>query len=131
MLVDRTVVAGNANKPRRDWGLQNVVGLDNMNRAAMQNNAHRTQQVKRKIENFVQTAVYPQQLTIPRQYATTKEGVRVYKVLENREVDKVAGGGVRIVVQENMQQSRFMMSPLLKSKHDAFQWAFRNTGAKI
>ena len=135
--VDLPVVAERKNMLRRDWVTREkvAVGMDHMSRAFMQNtspiNAYRMQIVRRKIDNFTKSAVFPQQLTIPRQYATTQEGVFIYKVLEDREIDRVAGGGVRVVVQENAAQARFYISPLFSSKHDALDWARLNTGATI
>jgi hypothetical protein len=130
-MIDLRPAPSNMKKLRKDWGLQNVIGMEHANRALMSNNAHRIRKVRHKVANFTQNAIYPQQLTIPRQYATTTEGTFIYKILEDREVDRVAGGGVRVVVQENAQQARFIMSPLFGSKQDALGWAARNTGATL
>jgi len=92
------------------------------------------QRARQKIANFIQNAVYPQQLTIPRDYLSTETGVRIYKILEGRPI-KVTGSnatfkekGIRVVVLENGAQARFIMSPLFSSKHDALTWAQRHTG---
>ena len=95
---------------------------------AQMQNAHRQRKVRAKIANFVQRAIYPQQLTVPRQYATTREGVFIYKVLEGREIDGIKEDGVRVIIQENMKQARFVISPLLASRFDAITWARQNMG---
>ena len=138
-MLDLSPAPENASKFRRDWGLQNVVGVkSNIPDSAVGLNSLRQQKVRQKIANFVQTAVYPQQLSIPRQYATTQEGCFIYKILEGREVRvntdtgaKYKEKGIRVVVQENAQQARFIMSPLFGSKHDALTWAQSNMGAEI
>lgn len=117
-------------KFRKDWGLQNVVGMSAANPVLERNNAHRQRIVRQRIENFVKRAVFPQQLTLPRQYATTREGTFIFKVLEGRKIDGVQEQGVRVVVQENAQQARFVMSPLCASKHDARAWARQHMSAK-
>lgn len=124
-------------KFRKDWGLQNMVGADSgtvFNRDLIgQNNqnAFRQHRVRHKIATFVRTAIYPQQITIPRQYATTREGCWVYKVLEGREISGFRENGVRVVVQENAQQARFVISPLFGTKHDALTWAQSQMGAEV
>ncbi len=131
MTNDQKVSKAHEGKLRKDWGLQNTVGLEHSSKAVMKNNEMRMRRVRHKIATFTQTAIYPQQLTIPRQYSTTQEGTFIYKILEGREIDRVAGGGVRVVVQENLQQARFIMSPLFNSRQDALDWALKNTGAKL
>lgn len=143
-MFDLNPAPENAAKARKDFGLDNMVGFDHNHRpgsdilSQSNQNAHRMQKVRGKIANFVQTAVYPQQLTIPRQYATTREGCWVYKILEGRElrVNSDSGAkyrekGVRVVVQENARQARFVISPLFGSKHDALSWARSQMGAEI
>lgn len=113
-------------KHRRDWGLKNFVGMDSAKGPLL----HTAQQnVRRKIANFIQRAVYPQQLSIPRQYATTREGVFIYKIMEGREIDGYREPGARVVVQENAKMARFVISPLFNSKHDALGWARQHMGA--
>lgn len=118
-------------KARRDWGLQNMVAADSAPNPMTMKNDFRQQQVRRKIAQFTQNAVFPMQLTIPRQYATTKAGVSVVKILTDRPVDRAAGGGVRVVVQENAQQARFVVSPLFQSRQDALAWAHTQMGADV
>lgn len=128
-----------AGKFRRDWGLSNIVGADAARNPVSMSNDFRQQKVRGKIATFIQTAVYPQQLSIPRQYATTREGCWIYKILEGRKLrlrnDDGAPvyreKGVRVVVQENGRQARFVMSPLFSSKHDALTWAKQQMGAEI
>lgn len=115
------------NMLRRDWGLQNMIGLRSPG-AVQQKNAAIQQRVRAKIANFISTAIFPQQLTVPRQYATTAEGVRIYKIMKGRVVGGVQENGVRVVVQENAQQARFVISPLMPSEHDAMAWARQNMG---
>lgn len=140
-MIDLKPAPCNANKMRREWGLQNVVGMKNNalpgNDAVSMNNqnAFRQQKVRARIAHFTRTAVYPQQLTVPRQYATTREGCWVFKILEGREIPSDNGAkyrekGIRVVVQENAQQARFIMSPLFGSKHDALSWAVKEMGAE-
>lgn len=130
-MVDLAIAPPHRNKARRDWGLQNAVGIDAAPNPVTMRNDFRQQMARRKIAQFTRTAIFPQQLTVPRQYATTREGCFLYKILTDREVDRPAGGGVRVVVQENAQQARFIISPLFQSKHDALSWAQRETGADI
>ena len=122
-LVLPPVLAG---KFRRDWGTKNLVGLDHASGPKL-NTAQ--QNVRHKIATFIQRAVFPQQLSVPRQYATTREGCWVYKVMEGRVIDGVPERGARVVVQENAQMARFIISPLFNSKHDALAWARQHTGA--
>lgn len=143
-MLDLSPAPANAKKFRRDWGLQNMVGANGPMPAAGNLMAHynREAQGKRnantKIAKFIRTAVYPQQLTIPRQYATTREGCWVYKILEGREMlldphskAKYREKGVRVVVQENARQARFVISPLFDSTHDALGWARQEMGAEM
>ncbi len=130
MLMDLPVSPGQAGKRRQDWGLQNMSTMDHPNRAVAANNAHRLQNVRRKIQHFADNAVYPQQLTIPRQYSTTKEGVSIFKVLKGRVIDGHQEDGVRLVVQENAKLARFIMSPLFASEFDAQTWARQQMGMK-
>jgi len=118
----------NARKLRRDFGMQNMVRIDHPNPSMPRSNAHQQAVVHRKIEHFCARAVYPQQLTMPRQFATTRPGVMVFRILEGREIDGIKEPGVRVVVQENADRTRFVMSPLLASKHDARMWAKRQMG---
>lgn len=114
---------------RRDWVSKYSIAPDPARKVEKSmRNEHQKRVVRSKIANFIQRAVYPQQLTIPRQYSTTSEGVRLYKVLEGREIDGIREQGVRVVVQENAKNARFVMSPLLPSRFDAVQWARRNMG---
>lgn len=129
--MDLAVSPALSGKLRRDWGLRNLVGADAPITPLSMNNDFRQQQVRRKIATFISRAIYPQQLTIPRQYATTREGVWVYKILEGREIDGVRENGVRVVVQENAKQARFVISPLFGSKHDALSWAVKHMGATL
>lgn len=117
-------------KLRRDWGLQNVVGVDAAPSMPSMQNAFRQHKVRGKIATFIRTAIYPQQLSVPRQYATTREGCWVYKILEGREMNGFREDGVRVVVQENAKQARFVISPLFTSKHDALTWAVTQMGAE-
>lgn len=130
-------------KRRADWGLSNAIGMDTgvmgMTLAGqpsdkmkmIYSNEWRQRRVRQKIMNFYKTAIYPQQLTVPRQYATTREGTTVFKIVEGREINGIKEDGVRVVVQENKQQARFIMSPLFSNRHDALQWAKQHTGAEI
>ena len=118
-------------KFRKDWGLQNMVGVNYPMPQMKNTNEWAQQKVRAKIANFVRTAIYPQQLTVPRQYATTREGCWVYKILEGREITGFREDGVRVIVQENAQQARFVISPLFGSKHDALSWAQTHMGAEI
>lgn len=118
-------------KFRRDWGLQNLVGGPAPVTPASMSNILRERNVRAKIANFINTAIFPQQLTIPRQYATTREGCWVYKILEGRAINGFRENGVRVVVQENAKQARFVISPLFASRHDALAWAVREMGAGI
>lgn len=120
-----------AGKFRKDWGLQNMVGVNPAENPVTMRNDFRLQKVRHKIATFVSTAIYPQQLTVPRQYATTREGCWIYKVLEGREINGVRENGVRVVVQENAQLARFVISPLFGTKHDALTWAQSQMGAEI
>lgn len=136
--MDLAVAAPNRGKFRRDWGLQNMVGMDTRgiipgnDLLAIQNqNAAAQHRVRGKIAQFTMTAIFPMQLTVPRQYATTRAGCWVYKILEGRKVNGVPENGVRVVVQENAQQARFVMSPLFGTRHDALQWAQSQMGAEI
>ena len=117
-------------KMRREWGLQNMVGIVAPPSPATMQNAFRLRQVRGKIAQFTQTAVYPQQLTVPRQYATTREGCWIYKILEGREISGFREDGVRVVIQENAQLARFVMSPLFTAKQDALSWAIKEMGAE-
>ena len=116
-------------KFRRDWGLQNVIGAAAPSTPLTMANEYRQRLVRIKIATFLRTAVFPQQLTVPRQYATTREGCWVYKILEGREISGFRENGVRVVVQENAKQARFVISPLFASKHDALSWATTQMGA--
>ena len=118
-------------KFRKDWGLDNMVGVNPAPVPVTMQNDFRQQKVRHKIATFVRTAIYPQQLTVPRQYATTREGCWVYKILEGREISGFREDGVRVVVQENAQQARFVISPLFSTKHDALSWAITQMGATI
>jgi hypothetical protein len=111
--------------------LDNIVGVNPAPVPVTMNNEFRQQKVRNKIATFVRTAIYPQQLTVPRQYATTREGCWVYKILEGREISGFREDGVRVVVQENAQQARFVISPLFSTKHDALAWANSQMGATI
>lgn len=125
-MPDLILPQGLQGKLRRDWGTQNLSELDHAGGPRV----HTAQQnVNRKIAHFVNTAIYPQQLTVPRQYATTKQGTWVYKVFEGRVVDGFQEQGARVVVQENAKLARFVMSPLFSSKHDALDWARQQMGA--
>ena len=126
--MDLKLPDAHKNKPRRDWGLQNIVGLSGTTIPKNIENVHRERMVRSKIDNFINRAVFPQQLTIPRQYATTQEGVSIYKMLEGRVIDGIQEQGVRAVVLENAKFARFVMSPLMPSRSDAEQWARRNMG---
>ena len=134
--MDLIVPASIKSKFRKDWGLQNVMGLDAAplfgKSIVDQNNqnAFRQRRVRHKIATFIQTAIYPQQLTIPRQYATTREGTFIYKILSGRMVNGYKENGVRVVVQENARQARFVISPLFDSEHDARSWARQQMGAE-
>ncbi len=130
MQMDLPVSSGNRRKFRKDWGLQNVVGMSAANPVLEKNDAHRQRIVQQRIENFVKRAVFPQQLTLPRQYATTREGTFIFKVLVGRKIDGIQEQGARVVVQENAQQARFVMSPLFASKHDARAWARQHMAAQ-
>jgi hypothetical protein len=136
-MLDLTPARSHDGKFRKDWGLQNVVGMDHSVKSspfpAIQTgqNADRQRKVRAKIARFVQTAIYPQQLTVPRQYATTSVGTFIYKIMEGREIDGFREKGVRVIVQENLQQARFVVSPLFGSKYDALDWARQHMGAEI
>lgn len=131
-------------KRRADWGLNNTIGMDtgimgltlagqksSDKEMMIRSNEWRQRRVRQKIMNFYKTAVYPQQLTVPRQYATTQEGTIIFKIVEGREINGIKEDGVRVVVQENKQQARFIMSPLFSNRHDALQWAKQHTGAEL
>ena len=125
MQKDLIIPDAHKGKFRRDWGTQNMVGLD---KAGPKLNAVQVS-VNQKIENFISRAVHPQQLSVPRQYATTKEGVFIYRTMEGRNIDGYQEQGARVVVQENAQMARFVISPLFSSIHDARSWARQNMGA--
>lgn len=125
MHQDLILPSAHKGKFRRDWGTQNMVGLDKAGPKVHSAKAN----VQHKIDKFISRAVYPQQLSIPRQYATTQEGVSIYKILEGRIIDGYQEQGVRVVVQENAQMARFVVSPLFSSKHDALSWARQHMGA--
>lgn len=126
MLID--LPNHNPTKLRRDWGLQNMASVGMPRPSTPASNAQKQRVVQQKINTFLERAIYPQQLTISRQYATTQEGVTVFRVLEGRTIDGIQEQGVRVVVQENGKQARFVMSPLFGSKHDALMWAKRQMG---
>jgi hypothetical protein len=126
IIKDIPVSEAIAAKPRRDWGTQNLVGLDTKSGPKI----HTAQQnVRHKIAKFIQRAVYPQQLSVPRQYASTQQGTFIYKIMEGRIIDGFQEQGARVVVQENARMARFVMSPLFSSKHDALSWARQQMGA--
>ncbi len=126
MQIDLPTPLVHKNKPRQAWGAKNMVGLD----SASGPRIHTAQvNVQKKIDNFIARAIYPQQLSIPRQYATTQEGSFIFRVLEGRMIDGLQEQGVRVVVQENAQMARFVISPLFSSTHDARSWASQNMGA--
>lgn len=123
---DLILPSGLKGKLRRDWGTQNMVEVDHYGGPKV-NGA--VVNVQRKIKNFMDRAVYPQQLTIPRQYATTQEGCFICHFYEGRIIDGVQEQGARVVVQENAKMARFVVSPLFISIHDARSWAYQNMGA--
>jgi len=126
MQRDLILPTAHSGKLRRDWGTQNVVGIDSAGGPKI----HTAQMnVKKKIDNFVARAVYPQQLSVPRQYATTREGVFIYKQMKGRIIDGYQEQGARVIVQENAKMARFVISPLFGSIHDAQSWARQNMGA--
>lgn len=126
MQADQAVASGLKGKLRRDWGTQNMMGLDHVAGPSV----HGAQvNVQRKVKTFMDRAVYPQQLSVPRQYATTKEGVFICQTYEGRIIDGVQEQGARVVVQENAKMARFVISPLFSSIHDARSWAYQNMGA--
>lgn len=134
-MIDLKPAASLAGKFRRDWGLSNIVGVEGPPNPNFRLPEWQKQRSRQKVAHFCRTAIYPQQLTLPRDYITTETGVRIYKILEGREI-RVSGSsatyrekGVRVVVLENGRQSRFIMSPLFGSKHDALTWAQQHTGA--
>lgn len=126
MATDIQLAAGNQGKLRRDWGLQNMVS-DTTPTGIGPNVAQ--DNVRRKINTFLDRAVYPQQLSVPRQYSSTKEGVSIFKILKGRIIDGLREDGVRAVALENAQRARFVISPLFSSEHDAVSWARQNMGA--
>lgn len=134
--MDLSIAPELRSKMRRDWGLQNIVQAPSSlalsgDIVSLQNqNASRVAAVKQKIHQFCETAIYPQQLTLPRQYATTREGCWVHSILEGRTISGFKENGVRVVVQENAQQARFIISPLFTSKNDALSWAVKHMGAQ-
>lgn len=133
MIADLITPNTKAGMFRRDWGLENMIGADTRplhGVAPDMLNSFRQQKVRGKIANFLQRAVYPQQLTIPRQYATTQAGVSIYKIMHGRVIDGLQEDGVRIVVLENAQQARFVISPLFGNEFDARAWARQNMGAE-
>jgi hypothetical protein len=125
MQQDLILPSAHKGKLRREWGTQNMMGLDP---AGPKLHSAQTN-VQRKIDKFISRAVYPQQLSVPRQYATTREGSFIYRILEGRVIDGYQEQGVRVVVQENAQMARFVISPLFSSTHDARSWASQNMGA--
>lgn len=133
MQMDLPVAAPHRGKFRRDFGLDRLIGLHPkpLNAGERIKNALAQRGVRRKVANFIQTAIYPQQLTVPRQYATTQEGVFIYKILKGRDVSGFREDGVRVVVQENLKAARFVMSPLFSSEYDALQWAKRQMGVQL
>ena len=126
--MDLTVPLGLRDKRRVDWGLQNMVAVDHPNPQQAKNNANTQRTVHNKINTFFATAVYPQQLCIPRQYSTTAPGLSIVTVMKGRIVKGYQEDGVRVVVQENAQRARFLMSPLFGSETDARSWAKQQTG---
>lgn len=125
MQVDLSVAAGNEHKLRRDWGTQNVVGVG-LNGGPK---VHAAQgNVQHKVATFIARGIYPQQLSIPRQYSTTSEGVFIHTEFEGRIIDGVQEQGARLIVQENAKMARFVVSPLFDSIHDARSWAKQNMG---
>ena len=126
MQQDLIIPSEHKGKLRREWGTQNMVGID----AAGGPKVHTAQaNVQAKINTFLERAIYPQQLSVPRQYATTKEGAFIYMTMEGRTIDGLQEQGARVVVQENAQMARFVISPLFSSIHDARSWASQNLGA--
>ena len=126
MNVDMAVPAGLESKLRRDWGTQNMVAIDHMGGPKVHG---AVVNVQRKLKNFMDRAIFPQQLSVPRQYATTKKGVFICKEYEGRMIDGYQEQGARVVVQENAKMARFVISPLFSSIHDARTWAYQNMGA--
>lgn len=114
-------------KLRRDWGAKNLLSVNGP--APRMTTEQIVQQLNRKVEHFIANAVFPQQLTVPRDMARTRSGVTVYRVLKGRVVGGVQENGVRVVVQENTMRTRYVMSPLCESEYDALTWARREMGA--
>ena len=126
--MDIQVPASLKVKMRRDWGVGNIICAEGAPIPISIKNVHQERIVRSKIARFVQKAIYPQQLTIPRQYSTTQEGVSIYKILEGRVIDGFQEQGVRVIVRENLEQTRFVISPLHASREDAMGWARQNMG---
>jgi len=115
-------------KRRADWGLQNRVKVDNANSQAGENNALRMENLRRKLKTFFANAVYPQQIIVPRQKTTTKTGTFIVQVFKGRIVQGYQEDGVRVIVQENLENARFIVSPLFSSEADARAWATQDMG---
>lgn len=130
-MNDLTVARAHEGKFRKDWGTQNPIGIPSASPHGPPTNAARAKAVHDKLAAFISTAIYPQQLTIPRQYATTREGCFIFRILEGRLIDGIREDGVRVVVQENLRNARFVISPLFRSKHDALTWARQHMGAEV
>lgn len=133
---DLPVPVSRGNMPRHVWGKDNIVRLEGggvvgrLPDGHQIKNALQQRNVRNKIARFTQIAIYPQQLTVPRQYATTREGVFLYKILKGRTIGGYQEDGVRVVVQENAKMARFVMSPLMPSEYDARQWAKSEMGVQ-
>lgn len=121
-------------KLRRDWGLKTIVGLTPPGPMMMgHNSGEQVSGAYKKRAKFIASAFWPQQLTLPRQVSTTMDGCRVFKILEGRRLGGIQEDGVRVVVEENTHQgaaalTRYVISPLFQSKHDALAWANTHMG---
>ena len=119
------------NKPRTAWGADKMLSLQT-GKVGVRMPGVPDQQMKSrdmvkmvqdKVVRFMETAVYPQQLTFTR-YSEVPEGTSLYQIVHGREVDGIQEQGVRAFVLENKKNyARFLVSPLMPSEHDARAWA--------
>lgn len=126
-LMDLGIPKSIRGRKRRDIGKDNIIMATTVGPLPA-DIAKRN--IQRKIEGFIANAIFPQQLSVPRDYATTKEGVSIYRVLKGRKVAGIVEDGVRVVVLECGKYARFVMSPLMPTEYDAIQWARSEMGLK-
>jgi len=132
-MLDLKPIPEHKQKFRRDWGLSTLVGLTQQAPRMGHNSGEQVSGAYKKRAKFVEAAVWPQQLTLPRQVSTTKDGCRVFKILEGRRIGGIQEDGARVVVEENTHHggaalTRYVISPLFQSKQDALSWATTHMG---